>query len=253
MSSLVMAAIALVCSFGGASLGLLLGRRLPDSHLTGSSADVVKMSTGLVGTMSALVLGLLVASANGEFNTESGGIQKLSTNFLLLDGALRHFGPEAAPAREGLREIVEVSIRQASAGSVLPPGSVEKSQFIARAEGVFDAIRDLKSQTDGQKLLHSQCVQICAEIARTRWALIQGASNPIPTPFLVVLVFWLVTLYLSFGLLAPRNGTVIAAMLVSSISVAAAIFLIFDLNEPFDGLIRVSVAPLRDALGEMRR
>ncbi len=102
-------------------------------------------------------------------------------------------------------------------------------------------------------MIQNQCVQVCAELARTYWTLIQGADNPIPTPFLVVLMFWLVALFLGFGLLSPRNGTVLAVLFVSAVSVATALLIIIDLNEPFDGLIRVSIDPMRDALAQLNR
>ena len=100
-------------------------------------------------------------------------------------------------------------------------------------------------------MIQNQCLQVCADLAKTRWTLVQGADNPIPMPFLVVLMFWLAALFLGFGLLSPRNGTVLAVLFVSAVSVATAMLIIIDLNQPFDGLIQVSVDPIRDALAEL--
>ncbi len=121
------------------------------------------------------------------------------------------------------------------------------------ASAMFDTIRDLDPRTNAQKMIQNQCVQICADLARARWALISGADNPIPTLFLAVLMFWLMALFLGFGLLSPKNGTVLAVLFVCALSVAAALFIILDLNQPFDGLIRVSIDPIRDALAELRK
>ena len=253
MSAIGIALISLICSFGGACIGVLLRERLPDAHLSQETAEVVKLGTGLVGTMAALVLGLLVASAAAEFNSEATGLQTLATDFILLDRALKHYGPEASTARAGVHNLLEQTINQATSRERTPLETVSTGRLSIVASSMFDAIRDLNPRTDAQKTIQNQCMQICAELTRTRWTLIQGANNPIPMPFLVILMFWLAALFLGFGLLAPRNGTVLTVLFVSAVSVAAAIFLILDLNEPFDGLIRVSIDPMRDSLAELKR
>src|SRR5689334_23977436 len=72
-----------------------------------------------------------------------------------------------------------------------------------------------------------------------------------PVPFLVVLVFWPCIIFASFGLFAPRNGTVIAAFFVCALSVSGAIFLILELDRSFEGLLQVSSTPLRSALSQL--
>ena len=114
MSTLGVALMSLICSFGGAVGGVLIRERLPGHHFTQDTAEVVKLGTGLIGTMAALVLGLLVASAATEFNAEATGLQTLATNFVLLDRALRNFGPEAEPARQRLSVVVERTIHLAT-------------------------------------------------------------------------------------------------------------------------------------------
>ena len=213
----------------------------------------MKLGTGLIGTMAALVLGLLVASAATEFNAEATGLQTLATHYILLDRALRHYGPEAATARERLHGVVEQTINHATDRDHTPITTANTAFVSAAGSSMFDAIRDLGPRTEAQKLIQNQCVQVCAELARRRWTLIEGADNPIPTLFLAVLMFWLATLFLGFGLLSPRNGTVLAVLFVCAVSVATAMFLILDLNQPFDGLIQVSIDPIRDALAELNK
>ena len=254
MSAIVIALVSVICAFGGACLGVLLRERLPNAHLSQDTAEIVKLGTGLVGTMAALVLGLLVASAATEFNAEGTGLQTLATDFVVLDRTLRHYGPETATARQRLHGLVEQVInRAASDKEPTPLENATTVRVSAAASSMFDAIRDLSPRTEAQKMIQQQCIQVCAELARTRWMLIQGADNPIPTPFLVVLMFWLVALFLGFGLLSPRNGTAIAVLFVSAVSVAAAMFIILDLNQPFDGLIKVSIDPIRDAFAELNQ
>jgi Protein of unknown function (DUF4239) len=253
MSTIGIALIALICSFGGAMGGVLIRERLPHAHFSQDTAEVVKLGTGLIGTMAALVLGLLVASAATEFNAEATGLQTVATNYILLDRALQHYGPEAAPARERLREVAEQTINHAMDANRTPLAAAKAAPVATTASAMFDTIRDLDPRTNAQKMIQNQCVQICADLTRARWALISGADNPIPTLFLAVLMFWLMALFLGFGLLSPKNGTVLAVLFVCALSVAAALFIILDLNQPFDGLIRVSIDPIRDALAELEK
>jgi hypothetical protein len=116
---------------------------------------------------------------------------------------------------------------------------------------LYDSIRDFSPRNDAQRLIQSQVVQIGVELGKTRWVLSQGEGSTIPIPFLVVLMFWLAALFTAFGLLSPRNATVIIVIFVCALSVAAAIFLILDLDQPFEGVIRISSEPLRDALSQL--
>jgi hypothetical protein len=156
MSAIGIALIALICSFGGACVGVLLRERLPDAHLSQDTAEVVKLSTGLVGTMAALVLGLLVASAATEFNAEATGLQTLATDLILLDHALRHYGPEAGTARERLHNLVERAINQATSGERRPLENVRSAQASTAASPMFDAVRDLSPRTEAQKMILNQ-------------------------------------------------------------------------------------------------
>jgi hypothetical protein len=253
MSSLAIAVIALACSFGGAVLGIVLRAALPESHLSDESKEVIRLGTGFVGTMAALVLGLLVASATSAFNAEDSGFQQLATNYTLLDRALNYYGPEAEGAREKLRRSVDTVLDR-----LWPTGGPRSSGFsspdiTAAHEDLFASIRDLSPHNDAQRLIQTQAVQIGVELGKTRWGLSQGESSSIPAPFLVVLMFWVAALFTAFGLLAPRNATVVVVLLVCALSVAAAIFLILDLGQPFEGMIRVSSEPLREARSRLGR
>jgi hypothetical protein len=73
-------------------------------------------------------------------------------------------------------------------------------------------------------------------------------ESSIPLPFLVVMVSWLVVLFAGYGLLAPRNMTVVLVLLICALSISTALFLILELDKPFDGYLRVSSTPIRDAL-----
>jgi hypothetical protein len=97
-------------------------------------------------------------------------------------------------------------------------------------------------------LLQSRALQISGEVAQARWLGIEQAENTMPTAFLVVLVFWLATMFTSFGVFAPRNAVVFAVLSFGALSIAGSIFLIEELNDPLDGMITISSAPMHKAI-----
>jgi hypothetical protein len=253
MSSLAVAVTAFACAFGGAVLGMALRAALPGSHLSDESKEVIRLGAGFVGTMAALVLGLLVASATSEFNAEDRGFQQLATDYTVLDRALKQYGPEAEGAREMLRRSADTVLERLWPASGPRTSGFSAAEITAANEALFASVRDLSPRNGAQRQIQTQVMQIGVELGKHRWGLSQGESGSIPAPFLVVLMFWVAALFTAFGLLSPRNATVIIVLLVCALSVAAAVFLILDLSQPFEGLIRVSGEPLREARSRLGR
>ena len=107
----------------------------------------------------------------------------------------------------------------------------------------------LSPKDDRQRALQPPALAMTIELVQTRWLMYeQGSSGSVSTIMLVILVFWLSTIFLSFGLFAPRSATVITALFVAALSVSGAIFLILEMYSPFGGLIKISSAPLHAAL-----
>src|SRR6185295_8400823 len=106
MSPVVTICFVLVCIFASAAIGVLLQSRFPDEHLSADTKDVVKLVMGVVGTMTGMVLGLLVASAKSSFDAQRNGVAQLAANVIVLDRTLAHFGSEAQHARDVLRDSV---------------------------------------------------------------------------------------------------------------------------------------------------
>ena len=240
--------ISVGCIFGGALLGLLLSRVLPEHHLRDNSKDTVKVVAGTIATLAALVLGLLVGSAKNSFDALNTEITQSSTKVILLDRALAAYGPETKEAREQLRRGVITLIE-----TFWPEEKTEASGFAVfertnKIETLQAKLRELTPATDAQRQLLSQARQITSDLVQSRWLVIEQAQSALPVPFLVVLLFWLSMLHLSFGLLAPRNTTVITVLLISALSVSAAIFIILEMNHPLQGMVKVSSAPLRKAV-----
>jgi hypothetical protein len=227
---------------------MLLGPLLPKDHLSSDSKDVVKMGMGLVGTMTAILLGLLVASAKNFYDAQATELTQISANVILLDRFLAHYGPEAKESRDLLKGAVgRVLETMWSRGD---GQNLQKATAAAPggAEILYDKIQALAPQNDIQHSLQNQALSIAIDLGKTRWLMLEQATNSVSIPLLVALVFWLAVIFCSFGLFAPRNLTVVATLAVCAISVSAAIFLILEMYTPFGGLLPISDAPLRSAL-----
>jgi hypothetical protein len=249
MSSIAISLIVFVCVFGGALFGMFLRAALPKHHVSAESSDVVKMGMGLVATLSALVLGLLVASAKGSYDAQSTELTQMSAKLVLLDRVLAHYGAETKEARELLRAAVARVLDQMWSKHRRSSSPSEPSS--SGAEVLFDKIQGLSPKDDTQGSLKAQALSIAMGVGQTRWLMYEQGTTSISLPMLSVLVFWLTTLFISFGLFAPHNGTVIASLFISALSVSGAILLILELYTPYAGLIQVSSAPLRAALAHL--
>jgi len=237
--------------FGSALLAMYVHSSLPQEHVSSDSKDVVKLGVALVATMSALVLSLLVASAKSAFDTRSSQLTQASADIILLDRALARYGPETKDARSLLQRSVAATIDRFWPVEGAKPITIDQAE--SPVEALYDKIETLTPQSDAQRAMQSQALTLAADMARTRLLLFEHLGASIPVPFLVVLVFWLCIIFASFGLFAPRNGTVIAVLCVCALSVAGAIFLILELDRSFEGLLQVSGAPLRAALAQLGR
>src|SRR5215467_13907797 len=249
MSSLVIGFISAGWIFGGALVGIWLHKVLPEHHLDVASKDTVKLGAGLLATLAALVLGLLVSSAKSSFDAMNTGIAQAGAKILLVDHMLADYGPETKDVREQLRRVVESSIERIWPGEKAGVGGLRAMESLDDAGKLFKAkLRELTPTNDFQKSRLAQAVQLSDDVLQTRLLVMEGEQTNLPATFIVVLVFWLTGLFVSFGLFAPSNGVVITVLLICALSVSSAIFLILEMNRPLDGFIKASNAPLRKAV-----
>jgi hypothetical protein len=246
MDAFDMGAVVLACVFGGALAGMLIRRSLPEHHLAKATEDAVKLGTGMIATMSALVLGLLLASAKSAFDTKDAEIKHFSTDLILLDRNLERYGPEVKEARDLLQRYTVYQIDSTWPDEASQPPEDGNGWMLL--ENVQDRVRALAPGNDAQRWLQARALQISGDLSETRWLLHVQMGNPIAEPFLVILVLWLSIVFVNFGLFAPSNGTAIAALFACAFSIAGAIFLILELAHPFRGLLVVSSGPMREAL-----
>jgi len=230
-------------------LGMFLRGILPEHHLSNESMGVVKLGIGMLATLAALVIGLLIASAKGSFDTMNNGLMQTGSKIILLDRLMAQYGPETREARDFLRRGVASFIERVWPKEGVGDLQVKPLDPRAGIEALQEKLLQLSPQNDSQRWIQSRALQVSGEIAETRWLLIQqiGLSS-LSMPFFVILVSWLVIIFFSFGLSSPRNATVIVVLLICALSAAASLYLIQELDQPYRGLIRISSAPLRNAL-----
>jgi hypothetical protein len=248
VSALAVAALVLACTFGGSLLGIRSRLALPARHLNQESKELVQLCMGLIATMTALILGLVTASAKAAFDAEDAAVHTSAEDVLMLDRILASYGPETKPLRADMREAIQRNIVATWQDDRTPAQSLPSSAGEPVGQVVLKGILALTPQTDAQRWQQSQALSLASDVLKARWLAITGTSSPVPTPFLTIIVFWLTVLFWSFGLFAPRNPTVVAVLLLSAVSISACVLLILEMQSPFTGILRISSAPLHFAL-----
>lgn len=249
MSPASISSVAFTIVFGGALFGTALRAAIPQHHLVGDSKDAVKLGMALIATMAALVLGLLIASAKSSYDTQNAELTDMSSKIVLLDRILAHYGFESKDAREQLRTAVVHTLERMESKD--RAGLFQSEPSSPAAEALYDKIQALSPKNDMQQSIRSQALAIAVDLGQVRWLMYEQRVSSVSMPLLVVLIFWLTIIFVSFGLFAPPNAIVIASFFVSALSVSGAIFLILEMYTPYVGMIQLSSAPLRAALAHL--
>src|SRR5881398_3050529 len=203
MNSTIAGGIVFACLSGAGLLGMRVRAALPEHHLTTDTKDAVRIGMGLVATMAALVLGLLVASTKGAYDTQKNEVSQMA-KIVFLDRVLANYGPETGGARKLLRGSVGSAInrmwpdKKSSQTAQLDPS-------VSSGEAFFNAIQKLSPQNDVQRSLKSQAVQIATDLGQMRWLLFEPTETSISLPMLIVLISWLAIIFMSAVLFAPPN------------------------------------------------
>ncbi len=250
MHPFAVAIISFSFIFGGALLGLFLQGFLPSHHLQPESKDAVKLGAGLIATMAALVLGLLVGSAKNSFDAVNSNITQGSAKFIYLDRQLANYGPEAAGIRGEVAQSVKKIImflwpEEHTFSDTVPFNPKDISGGL---ESITAEIRRLPQNTPDQVALRAQALQTANDLMLDRWLTLSQSVNTLPRPFFGMMLFWLTALNITYGLFAPRNATVVAVLLACALAVSGALALIVEMNRPLEGIIKVPSQPFRTAL-----
>ena len=246
MDPLTISSISFFFILGGMLLGFYINRRLPEHHLSSESKDSVKMTWGIIATMSALVLGLLVASAKNTFDTVNNERTEAAAKLIILNHILVRYGPDADGLRQDLRRDIASGIKRDWPDEKFDfdvPAAPQNSNLIDEFQNKLDR---LNPTTEEQRDELSQAQKVCAELALGRWLVIEQTTVQLPNVLLITVVFWLSLLFMGLGLIAPRNKTTLISSALGVFSVSLAIYIINDMSHPLQGLISVSSNSMHD-------
>lgn len=244
--SLLIAAAAIALMLSGTALGVYLNRRLPDEHLTERTMDIVKLATGIVATIAGLVLSLLITSAKNSYDSVAMDVKGAAADFIMLDRTLEQFGERAVNVRTIIRQAIEKAAK-----TDLDVRTTNKDRIgdvVHLHEAAQREIRTMAMLNPGDEILRDRALSLAYDLSKARWMLQQEANDTLPTAFQLIVMLWLALIFGSFGLFTPPNPIALGALVVGAISVSASLFLINELSTPFYGIVRISTAPLWDAL-----
>ncbi|ULE33457.1 bestrophin-like domain [Mycobacterium sp. IDR2000157661] len=236
--------------FGGALFGMLLGKLLPDQHLSTESRDTIRTVMAMLATLSAVVLGLLTGSSIASLGEKEAELRSAGAQFIMLDQTLAEYGPETDETRTLLKQLLSERISQ-----IWPEedGAVSLTA-LSGGPGIILVQRDLfalSPQTEQQRWLRSNALEVTNTIAESRWTTIEQIGSRFPWGFFVVVVTWLTVIFASFGLYAPRNASVVAALLIAALALAGPIFMMLEMDQPYGGVVKIPSTSLRVALDQL--
>ena len=237
------AAIGLVVAafvFAGGVLGTQLHRFLSPEHMSKESRDVVMLGTGMLSVLASLVLGLLIATAKSAYNSKDTSVRTFAADMILLDETLRDYGDDALEARRALRDYATKLLHDVWPDKPASPYIIESEQGFKSLQRAWEEIRVLKATNEDQRRLVDAALAMSTTLLRQRWLLIEQSGPSVHVTVIAILVAWIIAIFVSFGMNAPRNPTVYAALLICALAMGSAIFLILELDRPFEGLLRIS-------------
>ena len=232
----------------GVCLGGLSRRILPPDQLAPESKDVIKLSLGIVVSLSALVLGLLVASAKSSYEMRRSEINQITAGITLLDYLLSKYGDDAKAARIALREEVPLVVDRIWTEEQALASHPAPFRPLAKGEALYQHIVALQATNDSQRELRARIVQLAHELSQLRLLLFSHFGSSIPPPFLAVLLLWIIVLFAGFSLMAPASATPVTFLVICALSVSGAVFLILELDQPFAGIMMIPADALLSAL-----
>lgn len=244
-------AVIVLILFGSALTAMVLARFLPAHHLSAETKGVVSVSMAVVGTLSALVVGLLISTSSASFTSKAQQVTQISADVINLDRMMKRYGPEAQGVRSDLHRYTASKLQDLFPKGAGQTANLENLTTLEALEAVQNGVLSLKPVDAMQQWLQAQALQITGAMIASRWQLGQEGASTTPLPLLLLVMFWFIVMFISFGLFAPRNATAIAMMFLCAMAIGGAIRMTTDLQTPFRGLIRISDAPLTQALDQI--
>ena len=222
----------------------MLRQRVPDHMLDGEAKEVVRLCMALLASIAALVLSLLISSSYAVYEAQRNDLRALAADIIYLDNTLRLYGEPAQSARALLRpalaETIEHLWSRPTENFFVQPNSAGETAYLA--------VLALTPANETQVVLKAQALKLAAELSQSRLRLYERSEPDLPVSLIFVLTAWMVCLFISFSLFSPLKHTSTVTLVLVAFSIAAALFLILELSQPFSGLVRLSDRALVKAL-----
>jgi hypothetical protein len=239
--------IVIMILFGSGMLAMASSRFLPDEHRNAETKALVVLAAAGISMLASLVLALQISSASASFTAKTQDVAQISADVITLDRLLRRYGLETQEIRGLLRRYTAAKLHDLFPERRGEAPNLESNTTASLLEELQDKLLALAPTNQTQNWLRTQALQLTGEMLTTRWRL--GLEERGRTPHLEILVlFWFVIIFASWGLFAPRNTTSVAAVFLCSLAIGTAIRMTDELQIPFSGFIRLSSIPLAHAL-----
>ena len=247
---LLMAALTWVLAFAAGIVGIWIGERLPEEHRTDQSRAAVARSMGMVGTLTAIALGLLISVANTSFRDKQEQVMSSASNIIRMDHLLRMYGPDADGARAFFREYATSMMND-----VFPAeegrSDIENEATLDIAAKAEHSVVFLAPADDIQRWLQPHMLDVVNKLVEEHFELVKQGLDAIPDSLMVLMLFWLVLLFGSYGLYSPMHLTSMIFLFLASGAASGAVLLIIELETPHRGFVHLSPDPLQHAVDVM--
>ena len=251
MNSIPVSSIVFVSIFTSGLVGMVVRRAIPEDRLGSGEKEVARLVTGLMTTMTAIVLGMLVSSAKGSYDARTNEVAEISSQVVTIDRMLSKYGTETAEMRAQFRLLTEAWVNR-----IWPAQAPVHVELKPRDEGeiLVDELQLLAPKSSAQAEVKAQILHMIVELRQTQWLLfLKSQQSAIPIPLLLVVVTWLALIYFSFGIFTQPSPTIVVTLAFGALAVSTAVLIILELYTPFRGLLRISSAPILEALSQMGR
>ncbi|HUC16276.1 MAG TPA: hypothetical protein VMA37_01140 [Acetobacteraceae bacterium] len=266
MRETLYAAVVFLLLLVGAAAGMLVKGRISERHQSRETLELVSLAITMLVTFAALVMSLLIYSVKGSFDQANTDMAALAAEIVQTDQCLRNYGPETEGARAALRDYTAAVIattwpsqpKPAAVGALagLRPISQGAMESVVLGDIVNEIglrIRRLEAADAYHRGIADSCLADFHDFVQARWAVNEEARSTISLPFFIVLVFWLMVIFVCFGLNAPRTTFVFMTIALCALSISSAVYVMLDIDTPFSGVIRISSQPMRNAYSDITR
>ena len=250
MTPSIISLITLFLIFMSAVAGIFIQNTLPEHHLSEDSKNIIKAARGVVVGLAALTLGLLIATAKGSFDTKGTELKASAAETIVLNRLLLNFGDKSKEARDALKIVAENGIKVIE--EINKNGVDRKKVSGLGLDLLQKKLLELPDDKPELNWLKNTALSLGNDIAISRWKIYENSSASVSPLFIAILVFWLMGIFFSLGLIAPFNTLVLTALFMAALSMTGAILLTLELDQPYGGLIQFSTDPLKIALEQFR-